>query len=389
MKNINVDHSAENEAELKRTPQFYRARKALLFLPLLIIPLLTLGFANFHHAPKGQTITENQSQGLNISVPGAKFNKHEKTGNKMSFYDQVKQDSIHQQSNNNNPALQQFGFKPEAPNHPGTKTVATTGTGNTALGGTYTDPNVVKINQKLADINKQINQPQILNAPPANVVTTNKPVQDAAMAAQINKLEALMKSMNSAQGSDPQMQQLSKMLEQIQQIQHPELVKPPVKQTQGSADSLFKAIPATIDGNQKILQGGIVKLRLNDTIHVKGLLIPKGTLFFGNATITNQRLLLEIKNIRMGNAIIPVNLVVYSLDGLPGINAPEAELAGAAGGGADNVVSNMEFKYDRAWLPAAAGGITAAKGLFSKKIRKVKVHLKNGEQVLLRNNQIH
>ena len=70
------------------------------------------------------------------------------------------------------------------------------------------------------------------------------------------------------------------------------------------------------------LQGGIVKLRLNDTIRVKGMLIPKGQLFFCNASITNQRLLLEIKNIRLGNAIIPVNLVVYSLDGLPGMNAP-------------------------------------------------------------------
>jgi hypothetical protein len=382
MKNIIIDHSAENQAEVKRTPQFYRARKALLFLPLLVLPLLTLGFANFHHAPKGQA-TETQSHGLNASVPGAKFDKHEKTGNKMSFYDQVKQDSIHQQSTNSNPALQQFGFKPDAP-----RKVAATNMGNTALPTTYTDPNVVKINQKLADINKQISQPQALNGPVMNAVNTNKPMQDKEMAAQISKLETLMKSMNSSQGNDPQMQQLSKMLEQIQEIQHPELVKPTVKQTQASADSLFKAIPATIDGNQKVLQGGIVKLKLNDTIRVKGLLIPKGQLFFGNATITNQRLLLEIKNIRMGNAIIPVNLVVYSLDGLPGINAPEAELAGAAGSGADNAISNMEFlSMDQSLATqAAAGGITAAKGLFSKKVRKVKVHLKNGYPILLRDN---
>ena len=389
MKNIITNPSAENQAEIKRTPQFYRARKALLFLPLLVLPLLTLGFANFHHPSKGQATAGTQSRGLNTSVPGAKFDKHEKTGNKMSFYDQVKQDSIHQQSANSNPALQQFGFKPEALNRTGANSVAKSPQGTTWT-GSYTDPNVAKINQKLADINKQINQPQTLKAPPMNTGTTNKPVQDKEMAMQINKLEALMKSMNSNQGNDPQMQQLSKMLEQIQEIQHPEMVKP-VKPAQPATDSVFRAIPATINGNQKVLQGGIVKLKLNDTIRVKGLLIPKGQLFFGNATITNQRLLLEIKNIRMGNAIIPVNLVVYSLDGLPGINAPEAELAGAAGSGADNAVSNMEFlSMDQSLATqAAAGGITAAKGLFSKKVRKVKVHLKNGEQVLLRNNQFH
>src|SRR6202000_1671190 len=83
----------------------------LLFLPLLVLPLLTLGFANFHRGPASKDLTASQSQGLNTSVPGARFDKHQKTGNKMSYYDQVKQDSLRQQSNSNNPALQQFGFK--------------------------------------------------------------------------------------------------------------------------------------------------------------------------------------------------------------------------------------------------------------------------------------
>ena len=63
---------------------------------------------------------------------------------------------------------------------------------------------------------------------------------------------------------------------------------------------------------------------------------------------------------------------------------------GAAGGGADNAISNMQFlSMDQSLATqAAAGGITAAKGLFSKKVRKVKVHLKNGEPILLRDNSL-
>lgn len=370
MKNpLNPNLAAE---PVQRPPQFYRTRKALLVLPLFILPFLTFGFWKLHQPTANAQVS--QSAGLNTALPDAKFDKHAKVGDKMSFYNQAHQDSAKQQSANNNPLLQKLGFKSNANNTPDAH--------NSPLTNSYADPNVVKINQKLADINREISQPQ-------PVPQANKPVADKAMNDQVTKLEMLMKSMNSSQGSDPQMQQLSKMLQQIQDIQHPELVKSAPKSAQTNTDSIFKAIPASIDGNQKVLQGGIVKLRLNDTIRIKGKLFPKGQLLFGNANITNQRLLLDIKNIRIDNAIIPVNLSVYSLDGLAGINAPDAELAGAAGDGANNALETMQFlSMDQSLATqAAAGGITAAKSLFSKKVKHIKVHLKNNYPVLLKINR--
>jgi hypothetical protein len=355
-----------------RTPQFYRTRKALLVLPLFILPLVTLGFWKLHAAPANERT--NPSAGLNASLPGAKFDKHEKAGNKMSFYDQAKQDSARAQSNDNNPLVKQFGFKQPQ------NDVAQT----TPLTTNYTDPNMVRINQKLADINKQISQPLV----PATTVPVNKPADNQQLTEQVNRLEGLMKNINTTQETDPQMQQLSQMLEKIQQIQHPELVKTTAKAE--TAETAFKAIPATIDGNQKVLQGGAVRLKLNDSLTIKGQLIPKGTPIFGTANITNQRLLLEIKNIRLGDAIIPVNLTVYSEDSMPGIPAPEAELAGAAGNGAGNTLSGMQFlSMDQSLATqAAAGGIEAAKGLLSKKVKRIKVRLKNNYPVLLRNNNL-
>jgi hypothetical protein len=350
--------------------QMQRKRKALLLLPLFILPLVTLGFWKLHQVPVAQA---EQSSGLNASLPGAKFDKHEKAGNKMSFYDQAEQDSARTQSNDNNPLVKQFGFK-QPENIPAPSNPVTTN---------YTDPNVVKINQKLADINKQISQPPVT---PVSTVPVTKPADNKQLTEQVNRLEGLMKNVNSAQADDPQMQQLGKMLEQIQQIQHPELVKPVTRPE--NTENTFKAIPAMIDGNQKVLQGGAVRLILKDSLTIKGQLIPKATPIFGTANITNQRLLLEIKNIRLGDAIIPVNLTVYSEDSMPGIPAPEAELAGAAGTGADNALSSMQFlSMDQSLATqAAAGGIQAAKGLFSKKVKRIKVHLKNAYPVLLRNN---
>jgi hypothetical protein len=363
----------------ERNPQFYRTRKALLFLPLLVIPLLILGFWNFHHQQRNQVSVQNQNRSLDTSLPGAKFDKHQKAGNKMSFYDLAKQDSARQQSANNNPLLQKFGFKSV------TGSPANTGH-NPALTTAYADPNVTRINQKLADINREISQPQTA-ALPAQAGNT---VQDKAFSQQVNKLEVMMKAMNNNKGDDPQMQQLTKMLGQIQDIQHPELVKAETKPVV-PVDDPFKAARAIIDGKQKVRQAGAVKLRLNDSLTVKGQVIPKGTLVYGTANITNQRLLIAIKNIRIGQSIIPVDLAVYYTDGMPGVPAPEAELGEAAGEGADNAMQSMEFlSMDQSLATqAAAGGIGAAKSLFSKKVKRIVVHLKDGDAVLLRNNQIH
>ena len=365
---------------MKNTIQFQRKRKALLVLPFIIVALCALCFYALGGGRDNKPNMTAQYQGLNTSLPSAQFDKHEKPKDKMSFYTQATLDSAKQQSNNNSPFLKTLGFKSSTNAGPAASTAA--------LASTYADPNVVKINQKLADINRQISQPQ---TPPVLPITaTNKPASDKTLTEQVSKLETLMKSMDNSQGSDPQMQALSKMLEQIQQIQHPESVKADTRPV-GPSENPFKAISARIDGKQKVKQAGAVKLRLNDSLMVKGQVIPKGSAVYGTANITNQRLLITIKNIRLGQSIIPVDLSVYYTDGMPGVPAPEAEFGEAAASGADNAMQSMAFLSMNQSLAtqAAAGGISAAKTLFSKKVKRIVVHLKDGDAVLLRNNQNH
>jgi len=359
------------------TPQINRTRKLLLILPLLLLPILTFAFYKYHAGTANDKNGVMNHQGLNTSLPGAQFDKHEKPKDKMSFYAQAKQDSAKLQSNGNNLVTQQFGTKPQA----------TATNLNAAVSNPYADPNVNRINQKLAAINKQINQPQAQDRTSANMMAGN-PQPNKAFSTQVSKLDMMMKSMNNNQGNDPEMKQLGKMLEQIQAIQNPGQARANTKHAVTN-DSIFKAIPAIVEGNQKVVQGGAVKLQIQDTIRIKGVVIPKGTLIYGNASITNQRLLLELKNIRLGNAIIPVDLSVYSMDGMPGIPAPEAELSGAAGNGADNALESMQFlSMDQSLATqAAAGGIQAAKGLFSKKVKRIKIKLKGGYPILLHNNK--
>jgi len=344
------------------SPQREKQKKFLLVLPLLVLPFMTLAFWAFG-GDKGDAETQVMTQkGINTELPSAQF-KGEKPQDKLSLYDQAAKDSANLREKSANPL-----FKNAA--------------GGAVPSPGSADASAAQINQKLAALNKELSQPP----PPARY--GNNPVEASANP-DIDRLEKLLKQKQQATAPDPEMQQLSAMLEKIQQIQHPELAQAALKkEVKSKPDSLFKAIPAQIDGSQKVLQGGIVRLRLADSVVLAETHLPKGFKLYGNCVITNQRLLLTIKNITLGNTIVPVDLTVFSRDGIPGINAPEAELSEAAGNGTNDALSGMEFlpMSESLGTQAASAGINAAKGLIGKKVRKIRVKLKGDYPVLLRNN---
>lgn len=348
-----------------------RKRKMLIVLPALLLPFLALGFYALGGGKgAGQAQSQQVGKGLNTYLPGAQL-KGQQPQDKMALYDKAKRDFASANSVSGSNAFAALGWdtvsqiKPEQ--------------GNDARN------NEVRINQKLSEINRQISQPATATRYANNYPNANSTSPD------MDRLEKLLKKKSQGNAEDPEMKQLGTMLDKIMQIQNPSLVKE--KQQTGQTavkDSAFKAIPAMIDGNQKVAPGGVVNLRLRDTITLNGITIPKGQSLSGSCIIANQRLLLDIKNIRLGTAIIPVNLTVFALDGLPGINAPEAELGEAAVNGANGALANMEFlSMDQAFTTqAATAGINAAKGLLGKKAKKIRVKLKGNQAVLLRNNQL-
>jgi hypothetical protein len=349
-----------------------RKRKMLLVLPLLLLPFLALAFYALGGG-KGSLSNGNQqiSKGLNTTLPGAQL-QHEKAQDKMALYDKAMRDSASAKSRASGNAFAALGWD-----------TSRQGQSNKSLPTHSAQVNETKINQKLAEINRQISQPEPVAHYPNNYSNTNSASPD------LDRMEKLIKSKERGNTPDPEMKQLNTMLDKIMQIQNPGLAKAKQTDKPVSKDSAFKAIPAMIDGNQKVMNGGVVKLRLQDTIRINGVTFPKGQSLSGSCTVTNQRLLLDIKNIRLGTSILPVNLTVFSLDGMQGINAPEAELGGAAGDGANGALENMEFlSMDQSVsTQAATAGINAAKGLLGKKVKKIRIKLKGGVTVLLRNNK--
>lgn len=322
-----------------------KQRKFFLVLPLLVIPFVTLAFwALGGGGPKTQPRAKS---GIDLSLPEAQFKK-DRRSDKFAIYQAASHDSA--QNGISQTFLANVSERPEA------------------------DQSAERIRVKIAQLNQQLSQPATDATP------------DYASEQKVRKLNQLMNSVKTTKQEDPEIAQLSQMLTQLQAIQNPA----PVRATEKPADnSPFKALPAIIDGKQKVRDGGAVKLKLTDSVSLKNQLVPKGQEIFGVCSVANQRLLLTIQNIRLDKQIIPVNLTVFSLDGMPGIPAPEAELGGAAANGSSDALQSMQFlTLDQSLgAQAAAGGINAAKGLFSKKIKKIKVKLKDGYPVLLKINK--
>ncbi|WP_374950069.1 conjugative transposon protein TraM [Mucilaginibacter sp.] len=365
----------ENPQQTGQTPvhteEFLKKRKFYLAIPILILPFLTMAFwALGGGKDAGRSANVITERGIDMALPSAQFKDH-KQKDKMDIYQAAGKDTSATEDGVSKSFVQAMGFDPKsiAPADTAEVSKMTSPVSNA-------DQQSAKIEAKLAQLNRQLNQPQ----PTSYTGQAPDP--------EVKRLHQMMRSMKSSGGEDPEMKQLSNMLTKIQAIQNPEVAKAQTAKNRES-ENAFRAIPAIIDGRQKVKDGAAVKLKLTDTVTLKNQLLPKGHELFGVCQVSNQRLLLTIQNIRLDKQIIPVNLTVFSLDGMPGIPASEAELGGAASSGADNALQSMQFLSmdQNLGAQAAAGGVNAAKSLFSKKIKKIKVKLTDQYPVLLKINK--
>lgn len=345
------------------TKQKITKRKILLFFPLIVFPLLGLGYYLFfiRDAEKEKQSVE---KGINKNLPDAAFSP-EQPQDKYGYYQQSDRDSVKIKDNGLQSVAGRLGFK-----------------------GNQEDPQTLAITQKLSLLDRELNRKEEPLGSP--MVLGSSKLQQAPLKGDVDRLEGLMKSMQENKTADPEMEQLNGMLQGILDIQHPGRVQRRLQQSNLlKSDSLFRAIPAIIANDQKAVQGATIKLVLQDSVTLAGQLFFKGHAIFGICQLMNQRLMLNIKNIRLGTSIVPVDLTVYSLDGMEGINAPEAVFEDAVSGGSDNALQSMQFlNVDQSiGVQAAGAGINTAKNLISKKVRRIKVKLEAGQPVLLRNNK--
>jgi conjugative transposon TraM protein len=403
-------------------PEFLRERKFWMMIPILVLPFLTMAFWALGGGKKDNNSFENSTaKGLNTTLPQAQF-KDRKEQDKMEVYQNEKSDSAGLAGGGVSPSfVRSMGFDNAKVNRADSAVEASTAASFT---GTTADANEAKIQAKLAQINQQLSQPQ-----PAGYSGGYSSGQQSG--ADVKRLEMMMKAMNSGGGgSDPEMKQLSEMLRQINDIQNPgnensrlhdqslknrQRVYPVIaandddemsspdhgrisyasydggsiannRDTTRATSTEGNTIQAVVHEDQTLVSGAVVKLRLLDGIYVNGRMIPKGSFIYGTCALSNERLNIRISSIRYLNNILPVALSVYDLDGLEGLYVPGSIGRDAAKNGVSSAVQSMQLMtMDQSIGTQAAGaGIEAAKGLFGRKLKQIKIKVKAGYEVLLK-----
>lgn len=308
------------------------------------------------------------------------------------------------------------------------------------------DLNEERVNRKLEELIQEVNKGSANSTISKKVETTSSIVPDPKFTSDVDRLEKMMEMMNDNSEPDPEMEQIANVLEKILDIQHPERVKEKFKSMnqQSKANALpvevldntkditlisssenyhqftlsdsatsfqnyfssntglngffglddefpeeqqsGNAIHAIIHDSQELVEGATVRIRLLNDIQILGKHIPKDQFITGVCAINGERLTIDISSIRTGNSLLPVSLTVYDLDGLEGIYIPGAITRDASKQASDNALQNMQIMSLDPSLgaQAAAAGVEAAKGLLSKKAKLIKVTVKAGYQILLR-----
>lgn len=420
-----------SEKELKQ-------RRFQLVLPLICIPFLTLMFW-IMGGGKTEKVIASQNGGLNVNLPDAKKEDNSLL-NKMDFYNQAVKDSLKQlelmRADPNytgaiNSGLPAFGQSPFP-----------SGLNTSIYSGYSPQSSEAKINDRLNQLQTELNKAYTEPAYPEQVLGGyNRFNASTVPAPEVERLQKMMESMDgNSKEEDPEMTQLAGMMDKILDIQHPERVQDRLRkqseENQGQVYSFktgnrktpvtvldnrsvadyakeynespqmpsnsfyglgnetdqeteFNAIAAVVQETQTLVTGATIKFRLVNDAFVNGTLIPKGEFIYGIVTLRGERLEVDVQGIQYKSALFPVKLSVYDLDGIAGIKIPGAITRDVVKQNSDQAIQSMSLgSFDQSLgAQAASAGIELGKNLLSKKVKLIKVEVKAGYKVLLKDNK--
>lgn len=422
--------------------KFIQQRRFYMVLPVLVTPFIAMMFWALGGGSKKTVGTSTPTDGLNVTLPEAHFGKKE-IWDKLSLYEMAQRDSARfDQARQNDPYFDLVTVGTQTPGDTaGDKKEDNLISAFPQKEKRVSDPNEEKVKGKLEQLYREINKPEKTNSAEEPVKTFSQPA-DPQFTQDVNRLEAMMEMMKEPGEPDPEMQQIEGVLEKILDIQHPERVKeklnardreskanayavetadgqdyitliqqdrfPTVMDTAIFRQEIFRArggsgffglddgpaahqsegnaIEAIIHDTQELVAGSTVRLRVLQDIRINGSLIARDAFMHGVCTINDERLHIDITSVRAGNSLLPVALSVYDLDGQEGIYVPGAITRDAAKQASDNALQSMQFMTmdPSVGAQAAVAGVEAVKGIFSKKVKLIRVTVKAGYKVFLK-----
>jgi hypothetical protein len=355
-------------------------RKFLLAAPVVVLPFVCGMFYALGGGKGDAKAVAARRMGLNMELPAVVQRPGMAFLDKAGAYLKAEQDSLRRKA-----------FAQQDPYRRGAERDVADSAGRVAGIKRMTlrpvirpDPKANELLERLAELKEKLQQPAITSPGKAGLPLLGRPVASERP------------RVVDTPSADPQMERLNAMLDKVIRIQHPEEGR--LSGSRGEAvaaasdivmpaDSASNAIAAEIPSEQTILTGGTIPLRLGEAIVVGGQRISAGEWVYGTVTISNDRLLVHVRAIREGRNIFPTDLQVFDLDGIAGIHVPDALSGRVAKESAAESISgvNLITAEPSPAAMAAEAGVQATKNLLTRKVRLVRVTIRSGYQVLLRN----
>ena len=154
------------------------------------------------------------------------------------------------------------------------------------------------------------------------------------------------------------------------------------RRSQFSLQQKTNLIKAAIYGDQTIVSGSAVRMRLLEPLWVGGVEIPANRIIYGNASIGGRRLKITVENIRYGKYISPVAFTIFDSDAIEGLNLPNNMKAEAARKMEQGLLQGVQLPISSIGTVTSevTSAITAttqvAKQILNQRLSQVKVHLK-------------
>lgn len=238
-----------------------RKRKALMIMPLLVLPFVILCFWALGGGKDGQQEIPVRSTGLNSLLPAAQLDN--KPMDKLSMYKQAEKDSIARKEADRYDPFAQWMPDNTHPDIPGqgdhypSHIVENPFSPGAATGNTYgnkekqrqaQDINEAKVRERLTELEK------VLASHPADSLPTASSdlLAKSGLDPEIDQVNTRMQDISVENDQqDPELAQMNAMLSKILDIQHPSLVRERLKAA--SEKEKGKVFPVQTKPDQEII----------------------------------------------------------------------------------------------------------------------------------------
>ncbi|CAH1002545.1 hypothetical protein LEM8419_03419 [Neolewinella maritima] len=253
------------------------------------------------------------------------------------------------------------------------------------------------------------------NAPDGGIPMT---AQDSAAYKQVEALDRIMERAHQLQYPELAREEIRKRSEKNARHLYPvadaptaageieifgatprrDTVAPPVAQRQvgfftdnaGDQSDNFTqlTVRAQVHNSAIVMDGSTVKMRLLEDVYVAGQRIPANTFVYGQCGLRGDRLSVVVSTINFRSNVYDVGLNVYDLDGQEGLAVPgsvERQIAKREAAASARRLGGTSIGAGSLTEQLAAQGTQTIKEITSRKISVIKVELKAGHRVILRN----